>query len=259
MQILRKGSEGQDVRRWQEFMRGRNLLTGVDGVFGPLTEAATKAFQRSQRIQSDGVVGPLTLAAALRAGFDPGFTDPLGGTSGVDWPPPPAFAPLVSNRQRGEIFGVFRFERVAPNKDDIRILDNWEARNVVPLTIPQLAGVTGASRTGRIRVHRLVTEQHRALFQAWEDAGLIGLLKTWDGGFVPRFVRGSNTTLSNHAWGTGFDINARWNPLGAVPALRGETGSVRELVPIAHDHGFFWGGHFSRSDGMHFEVARVLG
>jgi peptidoglycan hydrolase-like protein with peptidoglycan-binding domain len=44
MQILRKGSEGQDVRRWQEFMRGRNLLTGVDGVFGPLTEAATKRF-----------------------------------------------------------------------------------------------------------------------------------------------------------------------------------------------------------------------
>jgi hypothetical protein len=72
-------------------------------------------------------------------------------------------------------------------------------------------------------------------------------------------VRGSNTTLSNHAWGTGFDINAKWNPLGAVPALRGDTGSVRELVPIAHDHGFFWGGHFSRSDGMHFEVARVLG
>jgi hypothetical protein len=105
------------------------------------------------------VVGPLTVAAALRAGFDPGFSDPLGGTSGVNWPPPPAFAPLVSNRQRGEIFGVFRFERVAPNKDDIRILDNWEARNVVPLTIPQLAGVTGASRSGRIRVHRLVTER----------------------------------------------------------------------------------------------------
>jgi len=28
-------------------------------------------------------------------------------------------------------------------------------------------------------------------------------------------------------------------------------------VPIAHDHGFYWGGHFSRSDGMHFEVAKL--
>lgn len=75
---------------------------------------------------------------------------------------------------------------------------------------------------------------------------------------MPRFVRGSRTTLSNHSWGTAFDINYAWNCLGALPALRGEKGSVRELVPIAHRHGFYWGGHFSRRDGMHFEVARVL-
>ncbi|MGH8628263.1 MAG: M15 family metallopeptidase [Gammaproteobacteria bacterium] len=31
------------------------------------------------------------------------------------------------------------------------------------------------------------------------------------------------------------------------------------MVPIANAFGFFWGGHFSRRDGMHFEVARVLG
>ena len=42
------------------------------------------------------------------------------------------------------------------------------------------------------------------------------------------------------------------------PALLGEKGCVRELVPIAHDHGFYWGGHFTRQDGMHFEVARVF-
>ncbi|PYN75607.1 MAG: hypothetical protein DMD96_27450 [Candidatus Rokuibacteriota bacterium] len=28
-------------------------------------------------------------------------------------------------------------------------------------------------------------------------------------------------------------------------------------VPIAQEHGFYWGDHFSRCDGMHFEVARV--
>ena len=59
-------------------------------------------------------------------------------------------------------------------------------------------------------------------------------------------------------WSTAFDINYAWNRLGALPALRGEKGSVRELVAIAHQHGFYWGGHFSRRDGMHFEVARVL-
>ena len=39
---------------------------------------------------------------------------------------------------------------------------------------------------------------------------------------------------------------------------RRDKGCVRELVPIAHDHGFYWGGHFTRQDGMHFELARLF-
>ena len=52
--------------------------------------------------------------------------------------------------------------------------------------------------------------------------------------------------LSNHAWGTAFDINAKWNPFTHIPALVGSTGSVRELVKIANDFGFYWGGHFQQ-------------
>jgi D-alanyl-D-alanine carboxypeptidase-like protein len=50
-----------------------------------------------------------------------------------------------------------------------------------------------------------------------------------------------------------------FNPLGAQPALVGRPGSVRELAPIANQHGFYWGGHFTRLDGMHFEVAKLKG
>jgi peptidoglycan hydrolase-like protein with peptidoglycan-binding domain len=32
----------------------------VDGIFGPLTEAAVKVFQKSHLIPADGIVGPLT-------------------------------------------------------------------------------------------------------------------------------------------------------------------------------------------------------
>jgi hypothetical protein len=71
-------------------------------------------------------------------------------------------------------------------------------------------------------------------------------------------VRGSTTTLSNHAYGTAFDINAAWNGLGREPAPLGAKGSVLELLPLAEAHGFAWGGLFSRRDAMHFEVARVL-
>jgi hypothetical protein len=33
---------------------------------------------------------------------------------------------------------------------------------------------------------------------------------------------------------------------------------VRELVEIANEWGFYWGGHFTRKDGMHFEIAKIL-
>jgi hypothetical protein len=65
--------------------------------------------------------------------------------------------------------------------------------------------------------------------------------------------------LSNHAFSSALDINQRWNGLGMIPALEDAQGSLRELVPIANEHGFFWGGHFKRRpDGMHFEVAKLI-
>jgi hypothetical protein len=258
MQILRRGGEGDEVQRWQRFLIGQGLLPSVtDGVFGPVTERATRAFQRRAKIDVDGMVGPMTYAAALQRGFDPGFTDPQGGAAGGDWPPRPGFLPLVANADRAAVFGAFRYEAVGPDTDDIRILGGWQQANIRPMVVSQLAGIKGAPATGRIWVHRLMGAQIQALFRAWEEARLGNLVLTWEGSFAPRFVRGSRSTLSNHAWGTAFDINYQWNRLGAVPALRGDRGSVRELVPIAQAHGFYWGGHFSRCDGMHFEVARV--
>jgi hypothetical protein len=48
-------SKGSDVAYWQ-----RMLNIKVDGIFGSLTDLATKAFQRENGIEPDGVVGPLT-------------------------------------------------------------------------------------------------------------------------------------------------------------------------------------------------------
>jgi hypothetical protein len=140
--------------------------------------------------------------------------------------------------------------------------------NIASVAIPQLQGVVGAPADCRVSVHKLVVGPIRELFERWEKAGLLPLIKSWGGSWAPRFIRGSKTSLSNHAYGTAFDINVAWNGLGAVPALAGRTGSVRELVPIANELGWFWGGHFgmgaagnpgtgSRPDGMHFELAKI--
>ena len=81
---------------------------------------------------------------------------------------------------------------------------------------------------------------------------------SYAGAFYPRFIRGSKTQLSNHSWGTAFDINVPQNGLGKKPAMIGEIGCVREIVPIANEYGLYWGGHFTRMDGMHFEIAKII-
>ena len=187
--------------------------------------------------------------------------DPADDRFGPNWPPSPVFKPIVGTAGRQREFGRFAFvhEPVPGNRENIRIIDGWDRDNVVTVHLPQLAGVRDGPRSGGVRFHRRAAAQLEALWRAWEEAGLTDRVLRWSGSFVPRFIRGSTTTLSNHAFGTAFDINFDWNQLGQLPALVGEEGCVRELVPIAHAHGFYWGVHFrNRPDGMHFEVATVM-
>ena len=63
--VVRRGSEGQPVRSLQYLLRARGRAVAVDGDFGPRTDAAVRAFQRSRRLAVDGVVGPATWRALL--------------------------------------------------------------------------------------------------------------------------------------------------------------------------------------------------
>jgi peptidoglycan hydrolase-like protein with peptidoglycan-binding domain len=58
--LIRRGDNAFPVRSLQQLLRARNHPVTVDGIFGPLTEAAVKAFQQSQSLTDDGIVGPLT-------------------------------------------------------------------------------------------------------------------------------------------------------------------------------------------------------
>jgi hypothetical protein len=135
-------------------------------------------------------------------------------------------------------------------------LDGWESENIVTINLPQVRPIN--SGTSKVRFHKKGATQLQKLWSDWDDAKLLPLVLTYHGTFVPRFVRGSRTVLSNHAFGTAFDINMSWNRLGVMPALIGNQGAVRELVEIANNNGFYWGGHFlKRPDGMHFELAKL--
>jgi len=66
LRILKKGMTGEDVRTWQYILKGKGFDCGTaDGSFGPKTDAATKAYQRSIRFDPDGSVGPATLGYAF--------------------------------------------------------------------------------------------------------------------------------------------------------------------------------------------------
>lgn len=64
IRTLRLGDKGDDVTALQRKLKLAGFYrTTVDGDFGPATEAAVKAFQRSAGLKADGVVGDRTRTA----------------------------------------------------------------------------------------------------------------------------------------------------------------------------------------------------
>ena len=183
-----------------------------------------------------------------------------GDDAAPDPQPPPG------QRSGPSPWGLIEYQHApAPgNPEGIRITNDWASRNLVRVVVPQLARVPGVDWRGRrvgagpasgaVLCHRLVRDRLLALWQAWEDAGLLDRVLVWGGMWAPRTIRGNLQVLSNHAYATAFDVNAPWNGMGREPAQVGSTGCVRELVPLAEQHGWRWGGDFRRRDGMHFEA-----
>jgi len=296
MRTLKKGCRGADVQNFQQFLRGFQCdemgectvaaasdAVVADGIFGPATEKAVKAWQTARQLTADGVIGPNTWKAAVKDGFPteavpvvdngdqnvpPDPTDVTADIPTLDkvspgWPARPAGAsPLVSNESRCAVFGKFAYkdDPTPKNPEHIQITDNWAATNIATFLIPQLAGLPGAPMGGKVSMHRLAGPQFVAWFRAIEAKGLANRLISFGGCWVPRYVRGSKTRLSNHAWGTAIDINVPWNARGHQSALFGMKGCVRELAEICYDFGIFWGGWYLNApcDGMHFEQFRVL-
>jgi peptidoglycan hydrolase-like protein with peptidoglycan-binding domain len=65
---VREGSHGAAVVKLQQALIARGYDPhGVDGSFGPKTDAAVRAFQRAHGLKVDGLVGPITWHALLKS------------------------------------------------------------------------------------------------------------------------------------------------------------------------------------------------
>jgi hypothetical protein len=260
MRVIRFKDRGDDVQKWQLFLHGQGYLfkTARDGVFGKETLARTKEFQKASKLKDDGVVGNATYGKAMLLGFEAvDFTrEPE-----AHFPAEPDFDPIVGNTARQAIFGPLNYRKGGSGfgKESLICTNDFVQRKIRKVIIPQLIGIKGGPASGAVSCHTLAADQLQGLWAALGKLNLLKRVVSWEGCLAMRFIRCSTTTLSNHAFGTAFDINAATNGLGAQPALPGRPGCLYEIVPVAHKFGFYWGGHFaSRRDGMHFELAKML-
>lgn len=119
----------------------------------------------------------------------------------------------------------------------------------------------------RIYCNKEMIVHFQSAFHNILEADLAHEIKTWDGCFQVRPIRGREKEveallrqgsiekamiyMSIHSWGVAFDINAAWNGLGKEPQMR------PELVQCFEEAGFEWGGRWKRKDGMHFQLSWI--
>ncbi len=237
--LLRKGMQNGDVRRLQERLRELGYDPGPsDGLFGPRTEGAVLSFQADKGLAVDGVVGQETWGTLFQA------------------PMPQAVSALDAPPAYGRCFDVFGDFRVA----------GWREQNLVRCDLSELADelrhlyigwLTPEDRALEHKnwfgftCHRLAAPRFQAAFRRLVHRGLAGELKTYDGCFNVRYMRGAGQ-WSTHSWGIAIDLDARWNRFGQHNFAMKE-----EVARCFEEEGFVWGGRWNRPDAMHFQFCTV--
>lgn len=138
--------------------------------------------------------------------------------------------------------GIFRYSvlaggRIAPDPA-------WVASHIATEAVPILGNVT---------CNKLIFPQLRAALEEVVSRGLADQIHAGEyaGCYYPRFIAGS-TTLSNHAFGLALDLNVPGNQRGTAGEMN------REVVQIFKSWGFAWGGDWSYTDPMHFEMNELV-
>ncbi len=234
---------GKDVRvggkQWLTLRLGALATTGIpdtDLVVDSATGAKLGLKGATAVLLNAGKADPVSLASRVRK--------VTGDSAHVDLLTPPAANPVafLTGSRAAKAFGAFSYTYFPDGT--IQPDSSWVRNNIVTASVPIFGTVT---------CHRLMIPQLRGALQAVKDAGLASTIHSYDGCYVPRFIERNPThAISLHTWGIAIDIDASTNG-------RGTKGTMDpRVVQIFKQWGFRWGGDWSYTDPMHFEIGALL-
>lgn len=246
-----------DVKAVQTLLiaRGYTFIGAANGVCGQATVKAILAYQAGFLRKPDGVIDPGgTTWRHLSASFSGTATTPPPADTRALTRPVPRPAPgtvnvglsAVSNAHMlamlGEplLGGGYTAQCQIPTQPRLR-------RNLVTDTIGpfRVTGLVPAVLSLKAVMADIAAEQP-AVYRALGTAGML----------CCRLVRGSDSAISNHSWGTAIDLtlDGILDAYGDDKVQHGLT----LIAPIFNRHGWYWGAVFRKEDGMHFEASRDL-
>ncbi len=126
----------------------------------------------------------------------------------------------------------------------------WQVQYMIMWDVPDDINNAIPALPNKIYCNKDMVAPLEKAFRNLIAAGKASELKTWDGCFNIRKVRGASSP-SMHSWGVAIDVNAAWNGLNKIPQLS------KAFVKSFKDAGFDWGGDWQRLDGMHFQLSTL--
>jgi hypothetical protein len=143
-----------------------------------------------------------------------------------------------------------------------KTLKDFQKKYMILLEIPENVRKKCKILPAKIYCNKNIKIQLLAVLDDLVKEKLIEEIKSFDGCFNPRYIRGLEfkKILSNHAYGIALDFNAVDNPLGKTRLQNIEDKKnpwSQDFINIWRKHGWTNGYEFSRGDGMHFEVSNV--
>lgn len=260
-----------DVESVQRLLAACRLYRGeVDGRCGPVTVDAILSFQRGFMGKPDGRVdanGGTLRRLSTRAGAQGATPTPAARPAAT---PAGPVAVDVATPNQLLTRTVPRPDAHTMNPGLVAVSPSFMVQTLgkpresftsdcQPMTNEKLKRHVVTRDMGRFRVTGLdvavdslqaaledIRVEQPAVHEALGTAGML----------CCRLVRGSNTAISNHSWGTAIDFK-----LNDILDRRGDDKvqvGLTLIAPIMNRHGWYWGAAFRTEDAMHFEASRSL-